>query len=230
MADERGVTVGRVQEGDEPATALLERLHDPARVIALSDGVFAIIITLLVLEVHVPELTQGHSLNEALAEVRPSFNAFVVTFILTGMYWVGHRDLFALIRRTDRGLVWLNILFLLPLCLLPFGAGMLGGYEQEPVALRIYGLVLMAIGIMRLVIWLYATNRPALLWQQLDARQRRAGLALGVFPVLAYLLAFLVARSAPGLSLLIYGAMPVLYFLSITVLRSSRTRKYEDFT
>ena len=153
-----------------------------------------------------------------------------MTFILTGMYWVGHRDLFALIRRTDRGLVWLNILFLLPLCPTPFGAGMLGGYEQEPVALRIYGLVLMAIGIMRLVIWLYATNRPAaLLWQQLDARQRRAGLALGVFPVLAYLLAFLVARSAPGLSLLI-GAMPVLYFLSITVLRGHRTRKYEDFT
>jgi hypothetical protein len=48
--------------------------------------------------------------------------------------------LFALIRRTDRGLVWLNILYLLPLCLLPFGAGLLGRYDQEPVALRIYGL------------------------------------------------------------------------------------------
>jgi len=69
-------------------------------VLALSDGVFAVVITLLVLEIHVPELSQGHS----RAEVRPSFNAFVVTFLLTGMYWVGHRDLFALIRRTDRGL------------------------------------------------------------------------------------------------------------------------------
>jgi hypothetical protein len=91
---------------------------------------FAIIITLLVLEIHVPELTQGHSPNEALAEVRPSFNAFVITFILTGMYCGGHRDLFALICRTDRGLVWLNILCLLPLCLLPFGAGMPGRYDQ----------------------------------------------------------------------------------------------------
>jgi uncharacterized membrane protein len=70
---------------DQQARALLERIHDPSRVLALSDGVFAI-ITLLVLEVHVPELTQGQSLNEALAEVRPSFNAFVITFILTGMY------------------------------------------------------------------------------------------------------------------------------------------------
>ena len=67
MADEPEVAVGRAREGDEPASALVERLHDPARVLALTDGVFAIIITLLVLEIHVPELTQGQSLNEALA-------------------------------------------------------------------------------------------------------------------------------------------------------------------
>jgi uncharacterized membrane protein len=88
---------------------MLERLHDPARVLALTDGVFAIIITLLVLEIHVPELTHGHSLNQALHELRPSLVAFVISFVLAGMYWVGHRDLFALIRRTDRGLVWLNM-------------------------------------------------------------------------------------------------------------------------
>ena len=122
----------------------------------------------------------------------------MISFILAGMYWVGHRDLFALIRRTDRGLVWLNILYLLPLCLLPFAAGMLGHYDQEPVALRIYGLVLVAIAVMRVVIWLYATNRPHLLWQRLDDRQRRAGLALNLFPGLVYLLAFLVARPTPG--------------------------------
>jgi len=177
MADDTEVRAGRTQERDAQAKALLERTHDPARVLALSDGVFAIIITLLVLEIHVPELTQGQSLAEALGEVRPSFNAFVITFILTGMYWVGHRDLFALIRRTDRGLVWLNILYLLPLCLLPFGAGMLGRYEHEPVALRIYGLLLVAIALMRVVIWLYATSRPHLLWQRLDDRQRREGRA-----------------------------------------------------
>jgi uncharacterized membrane protein len=220
------------EAGDEAARALAERLHDPARVLALSDGVFAIIITLLVLEVHVPELAKGQSLNEALREVRPSLVAFVISFVLAGMYWVGHRDLFALIRRTDRGLVWLNILYLLPLCLLPFGASMLGRHDQEPVALRIYGLLLVAIAVMRVVIWLYATNRPHLLWQRLDERQRRAGLAINVLPGLVYLLAFLVARGAPGVSLLIYAGIPVLYFLSITVLRSGRQRNQEfaDFT
>ena len=194
MADEPEVAVGRADEDAASARELLERLHDPARVLALSDGVFAIIITLLVLEIHVPELTQGHT----LAEVRPSFNAFVVTFILTGMYWVGHRDLFALIRRTDRGLVWLNILYLLPLCLRPFSAGLLGRYEREPTALHIYGLVLVAIAVMRVAIWLYGTSRPHLLWQRLDDRRRRAGLARAALPGLVYLLAIVVAGAAPA--------------------------------
>ena len=232
MADDPEVAVGRAGEDAAAARELAERLHDPARVLALSDGVFAIIITLLVLEVHVPELTQGHSLNQALRELRPSLIAFVISFILAGMYWVGHRDLFALIRRTDRGLVWLNILYLLPLCLLPFGAGLLGRYDREPVALRIYGLLLVLIAVMRAVIWLYATNRPQLLWQRLDARQRRAGLAINLYPGLIYLLAFLLAKRAPGVSLMIYAGMPLLYFLSITVLRGSRRRnqEYADFT
>jgi uncharacterized membrane protein len=230
VADEQDVAARTPEKAD--ARQLLERLHDPARVLALSDGVFAIIITLLVLEVHVPELTQGHTLNEALAELRPSLVAFVISFVLAGMYWVGHRDLFALIRRTDRGLVWLNILYLLPLCLLPFGAGLIGRYDTEPVALRIFGLLLVVIAAMRVVIWLYATNRPHLLWQRLDANQRRAGLVLNLYPGLTYLLAFLVARTAPGISLLIYATMPVLYFLGITVLRSGRRRnqEYADFT
>jgi uncharacterized membrane protein len=87
MGDDTEVQAGRPPERDAQVRDLLERIHDPARVLALSDGVFAVVVTLLILEIHVPELTQGQSLAEALEEVRPSFNAFVVTFILTGMYW-----------------------------------------------------------------------------------------------------------------------------------------------
>jgi uncharacterized membrane protein len=232
VADEREVAVGRTQDVDDPAKAMFEREHDPSRVLALTDGVFAIIITLLVLEVHVPELKPGESLNHALQAVRPSLNAFVITFVLAGMYWVGHRDLFALIRRTDRGLVWLNILYLLPLSLLPFSASLLGRYNQEPRALRIYGLVLILIAAMRTVTWLYATARPQLLWLRLDHRQRRAGLALGALPGLVYLLAILLADVAPVMTLAIYAGLPLLYFLSITFLRGSRRREleYSEFT
>lgn len=220
------------QEGDERAGELAERRHDPSRVLALSDGVFAIIITLLVLDVRVPELAEGQSLNHALGQVRPSLTAFVISFILAGMYWVGHRDVFTLIRRTDRYLVWLNILYLLPLCLLPFGASLLGRFDREPQALRIYGIVLVAIAVMRVLIWLYAVGRPALLWRPPDPRQRRAGLALAAFPGLIYLLAILLAAVAPAVSLGVYAGVPALYFLGITVLRAGRRRRreYANFT
>jgi uncharacterized membrane protein len=232
VTDEREVAVGRAREGDEAARASFERQHHPTRLLALSDGVFAIIITLLVLEIHVPELGDDRSLSEALRQIRPSFNAFVISFILAGMYWVNHRDLFGLIRRTDRVLVWLNILLLLPLCLLPFGASLLGRYENEPAALHIYGLVLVTIAFMRVVIWLYVTNHPHLLWERLDHRQRRVGLALNAVPGLIFLLAVLVAEVAPVLSRMIYAGLPVLYFLSITLLRTGRERnqEYADFT
>jgi hypothetical protein len=100
------------------------------------------------------------------------------------------------------------------------------------VALRIYGLILVAIAAMRVGIALYIIGRPHLLWQAIDDRQRRATLALTVFPGLAYLLAMLVAVTAPAVSVVIYGGMPLLYFLSITVLRRGRQRdqEYADFT
>ncbi len=230
--DEPAADVGRGAEVTDAALAMFERQHDPSRLLTLTDGVFAIICTLLVLDVHVPELVAGQSLNDALREIRPSFTAFVISFILVGMYWVGHRDLFALIRRTDRVLVWLNILYLLPLSLLPFGASLLGRFDREPRALRIYGLILVTIATMRVIIWLYATNRPHLLWQPLDTRQRRAGFLLAASAWLLYLLAILLAAVAPTVSLAIYAGLPLLYFLSITLLRSGRKRdeEYGDFT
>jgi uncharacterized membrane protein len=82
-----------------------DRSHDPVRVMALTDGVFAIVITLLVLEIQVPDLTGGQGLTDALDEIRPSFVAFLISFIVVAIAWTGHRDLFAFIRFTDRNLV-----------------------------------------------------------------------------------------------------------------------------
>ena len=189
--------------------------------LALSDGVFAIIITLLVLEIHVPELARGQSLSHALREVRPSFVSFLITFVVVAISWAGHRDLFSLIRRTDRALVWFNIVYLLPLCVLPFGASLLARYEEEPVALQMYGLMLLAGSIARLAIWVYATGRPHLLYVQMDSISRRNGALVVVLHGAAYAVAILVADSSPSASLIIYAAVPILYFVGITLLRTS---------
>ena len=73
----------------EIARQRYEREQDPSRVLALSDGVIAIIITLLVLEIHVPELESGETLGEALQQVRPSFFAFFLSFVVVAISWAG---------------------------------------------------------------------------------------------------------------------------------------------
>jgi uncharacterized membrane protein len=217
---------------DERSRQLYERGNDPTRVLALSDGVFAIILTLLVLEIHVPELGPGQTLRNALREIRPSLVAFLISFLVVAIAWAGHRDVFALIRRTDRGIVWLNFLYLLPLSILPFGAAMLATYERDPIALRIYGLILVAIVVTRLATWLYATRRSHILATPVDARARRGGIFLVALPGVAYLIGFAVADGTPTLALWIYALVPVLYFVTIWVLRSSAPKSSvtEEFT
>jgi TMEM175 potassium channel family protein len=198
-----------------------DRGSDPSRVLALSDGVFAIILTLLVLEIHVPDLGQGQTLDHALRESRPSFEAFIISFVVVAIAWAGHRDLFALVRRTDRTLVWLNMLYLFPLSLVPFGASLLARYNREPVALEMYGVLLVAITITRLAAWIYATGRPHLLITPIDVQSRRTGAAIVAVPGIAYAVASVLADSIPTATIAIFYAVPILYFITIALLRAS---------
>ena len=122
-----------------------------------------------------PELTAGRSLREALHEVRPSFAAFLMSFFVTAIAWAGLCDVFAHIRRTDRTLVWLNLLYLLPLSLLPFGSALISRYDQDAVALSLFGIQVLLISVTRLIVWLYATNRPHLLYEPICRRTKTVG-------------------------------------------------------
>ena len=169
--------------------------------------------------IHVPELTSHESLRAAITDIRPSFISFALAFIVAAMQWVGHRDLFTLIRYTDRGIIWLNLLTLFTVCLLPFGSALLGRYHEDPLALRLLGLILIGTSLARTVIWAYAAQKPSLVHEPLDRASFWSGLALSVFPVVVYVVAFVIARVSPQASLAVYASAPVLYFIAITLLR-----------
>ena len=171
------------------------------------------------LDIHVPELTAHESLRGAISDIRPSFISFVIAFIVAAMQWVGHRDLFTLIRYTDRGIIWLNLLTLFAVCLLPFGSALLSRYYEDPLALRLFGLILMGTSVARTVIWAYAAQKPSLVYKPLDRVSFWSGLALSVFPVVVYVVAFAIARVSPQATLAVYASAPVLYFIAITLLR-----------
>jgi uncharacterized membrane protein len=209
---------GQVMDDDE-RREYIERQGDPTRVLALSDGVFAIILTLLVLEIRVPELGSDDGLGDALREIRPSFIAFLISFVVVDNAWARHRDLFALIRRTDRPVIWLNILYMLPLAILPFGTELLARYNRDAVALEIYGLILVAIQLTRLAIWGYVTGHPDLLYAPVPERSRWNRAAVVTIPTVAYVVAIAIADRYPTLSLAIYALTPVIYFVAISIAR-----------
>jgi len=143
----------------------------------------------------------------------------VISFLLVGMYWVWHRDLFLRVRAVNRDLVWLNLIFLLPVSLIPFAAAVLGEYHDEPVALHLYGVVLITASLARVWLFRYVSKRPALLWEPSTERTRRVGIAISAAPIALYLVAMLLAGPAPSVSLIVYFAVPAAYFVLITVLR-----------
>lgn len=200
-------------------TDLQARRSDPERVTTFVDAVFAIVITILVLEINVPSELSEQSLREALGEVWPTLIAWVISFLIVGMYWVWHRDLFIRMRAVNRDVVWLNLVFLLPVCLVPFAAAVLGEYHDEAIALHLYGVVLIAVSLARILLFWYVSKRPQLLWEPFEPRSLRLGLLLSGAPILPYLIAMLVAAFAPRLSLVIFLIVPGSYFVLITLLR-----------
>jgi len=208
------------EDSSSEVTAREQRNAGPGRLLAFTDGVFAIIITILVLELRVPDLGSGQSLREALGDIRPTFVAFVISFLLVGMYWTWHRSAFAQVRYIDRNAVWLNLLFLLPVAVIPFAASVLGEYPTESTALHIYGVVLIVATLFRVVLDWYLRRHPGLLWQAPSREARRLGTVLAAAPAVVYGVAVAIADWAPTLSLLLYFSMPLLYFGFVALLKT----------
>lgn len=216
----------------ESPLEIAERRGNPERVLTFTDGVFAIIITILVLEIVVPPDLGEESLRSSLDELAPSLVAWVISFLITGMYWVWHRDVFTQVRVVNRQVIWLNLLFLLPVALIPFGASLLGEYHDEPIALHVYGGVLIASSLMRTLLYWYLSRQSGLLWATPDPHNRRVGLSLAAAPIVVYALAMAVANVSPTLSVVFYLSVPLLYFAYVTFLRSRPDSREEadDFS
>jgi uncharacterized membrane protein len=210
----------------EPDFAPTERRSaDPGRLVAFSDGVFAIIITILVLDIRVPDFGSDQSVSQSLEELRPTFVAFVISFLLVGMYWIWHRGVFSQVRYVDLNATWLNLLFLLPVSLIPFAASALGTHQSEPTVLQLYGTVLIAATLMRSLLDWYLHRHPGLLWKIPSTQTRRLGAAAAMAPVVPYGIAMAIADVLPGLSLLVFLLAPGVYFVGVVVLKTDpRTR------
>ncbi len=186
------------------------------RIEAFSDGVFAIIVTLLVLELKVPELEGEHHAAEvgaALVKLLPKFMSWVMSFAIVSIFWVNHHRFFHLLKHADNGLLWLNCLFLMLLSFIPFPTALLGEYHREPVAVIVFGAVMTLASLVFALMRWYASLYAKIMREDLSAaylkKSVRQSFLLG--PIL-YLVATLTALLHVNLAIVLYAAIP-LYFI-----------------
>jgi uncharacterized membrane protein len=126
------------------------------RLAALSDGVFAFAMTVLVLDLHAPAVAAIHSehaLGHALLTLAPRLLTFLMSFMTLGIFWVGQQTQHAALDRTDRAYTWWHIAFLMAVCLLPFSTNLLAEFITFRTALLVYWLNILLLGMLLLASW-----------------------------------------------------------------------------
>ena len=137
-----------------------------ARLEAFSDGVFAIAITLLIFGIKVPAVANhdASELKRQLWALWPAYLSFAASFAIISVFWIGHHQMFQLISRSNRTLLWLNNAFLMCVAFIPFPTSLLGVYSDLRIAIIFYSGAIIITGVVFYALWAYASAGNRLLY------------------------------------------------------------------
>lgn len=204
--------------GNEPVPQqAAENEKETGRVEAFSDGVFAIAITLLVLDVKVPRiesLAEGGTLVDALLRQWPSYLAFGSSFLVILIMWVNHHNLMKVIKRTDHNFLLLNGLLLMWITLVPFPTALISEYLLQPegwVGAALYSGLSVMIALSYNLLWFYAVGNNRLLDGKSDMNLASSITRRYIVGPLFYIIAFVTAFFSALGSILICIALAI-YF------------------
>jgi uncharacterized membrane protein len=179
--------------------------------------VFAIAITLLIIEIGVPHAEGAESLSGKLLHLWPSYLGYATSFLVIGTVWANHHNRFRLIARSDHVLLFLNIVFLMCVAFIPFPTALLAEYiredEYRTTAVAVYSGTLAVTAVFFTVLWLYAVENYRLVDRAVDALLLRAMTRRYVFGMLLYILAFALAFVSPAASLALIIILALLFVL-----------------
>jgi uncharacterized membrane protein len=186
------------------------------RIEALSDGIFAIAMTLLILEFQVPKLPHDAPnvlVVPALLHLWPKFVSYVVAFVSLGVFWVGHHNMYHAIKRADRFLLWLNIFFFMFVSFLPFSTSVLNAFPETEIAPLVFGGNLTIIGWLLFLQWRYAVRQHGMLADFVPPEFRaQVQYRFLLYPVVSSLTMAICFWSIP-ISLAIYMILLPLYMI-----------------
>lgn len=152
--------------------------HDPKgldRIIFFSDAVFAIAITLLTLDIKLPTLNESLSeaeLFNAILSIVPKYAAYIISFLVIGVIWIGHHRKYRLILKYDNRLILINLLLLMTIAFIPFPTSLLSIYGNRTATI-FYALVMILASLWSEILWLYASSKNRLIDPRTDQRLRK---------------------------------------------------------
>jgi uncharacterized membrane protein len=207
-----------VHEVEHPATGNLDRL------IFLSDGVFAIAMTLLVVQFTVPAVSSsaGGDLGARLLSLGPMYFSYALSFLVIAAYWTAHQRIFRHIVRVDAGLVWINLLLLSCIAFLPFPTSVLGTYGDDTAAVTLYAGTLTVTGLLVLALWLYATVDRRLVRPDLHQRLIQEHVLRAVCVPLVFAISMGIAQVNPSAAEYSWIAIAVLAIALRWIYRDAR--------
>jgi uncharacterized membrane protein len=188
-----------------------QRIEGTGRIEAFSDGVLAIIVTLLIFEVRVPALTDisNQGAFRALLGIAPKGMSFAISFFTVAIFWVTHHHVFSRITHSNWKLLWFNNVLLFWLAIVPFTTAFIGDHPTQPVVVSLYSLILCLAA---LTFWLmnyYVFFKSNLMSESITLTERRRQLKRGRWAFILYGLACLVAF------LYVYAALSILIVIPL---------------
>jgi uncharacterized membrane protein len=190
------------------------------RLEAFSDGVIAIIITLMILEIKIPNLEPSLSSRQIwgrLSEILPHVIAYILSFLVLGIMWVNHHHLLHSIKNTDRRLLWYNLHLLFWMSLIPLPTALLGEHPFTPEATACYGFILfMSASAFAMLRW-YAQDKAQLFHEHISEKHKRRYRVMNATGTGLYFVSIFTGYLTPIVSIAIFVIVPAIYFMPLNV-------------
>jgi len=186
-----------------------------SRIETLTDGVFAIVMTILVLEITVPQISHSETaieLPKQLLELWPVIQSYGTSFIILGFFWIAHDYQFHYVKRANRTFLWITIFYLMFIAFVPFSTSIIGEYGDQQISVIIYAVNISIIGFWEYIRWKYATKDHQLVDSDLNPTFITKMSRRFLLGPTIYLIAVAISFVSTQLSLVMFIATP-LYFL-----------------
>jgi uncharacterized membrane protein len=216
-----------------------ETLLGKNRIEALTDGIFAVVMTILVLDINIPQISSSHSgigsvtaetqLVERLFDLWPKILSFGISFIILAIYWMAHHRQFHYIKHLDRALIWINIIFLMATCLLPFSTSLLAEHREQQISIFVYGGNSIIIAMLLCIQWWYATSHNSkLVDENLDPIIKSTTPRRLLFGIIVYLISIGISFIYIQLGVFLFALILIPAFLPNRIMhRITFGRSYE---